>query len=172
MWLQQDIEIWKKIIFKMQKCENFGSLALLARNNLWNFSSLRSVFPIKAISWALRTKVHYYSENLARSLRSLVIIYEISQVSDVFLWPRLFHEFYAKCENFGSLARKYLWNFSSPYPSYKASYIMSVTKRSTCSIDYWLIYDFTTNYFDKDYMILCKNAINLGSLAPLARNNL
>ena len=49
---------------------------------------------------------------------------------------------------------------------------MSVTKRSTCSIDYWLIYDFTTNYFDKDYMILCKNAINFGSLAPLARNNL
>ena len=23
-----------------------------------------------------------------------------------------------------------------PYPSYKTSYIMSVTKRSTCSIDY------------------------------------
>ena len=30
MWLQQDIEIWKKI--KMQKCEKFGSLPLLARN--------------------------------------------------------------------------------------------------------------------------------------------
>ena len=92
MWLQQDIEIWKKIIFKMQKCENFGSLALLARNNLWNFSSLRSVFPIKAILWALRTKVYYYtvidqqdieiSKNRtvqakisARSLRSLVISY-------------------------------------------------------------------------------------------------
>ena len=105
MWLQQDIDIWKKIIFKMKKCENFVSLALLARNNLWNFSSLRSFFPIKAISWALRkryiiipwltNKILRYQRivqfkrrkfRLSRSLRSLVIINEISQVSDVFLW--------------------------------------------------------------------------------------
>ena len=45
---------------------------------------------------------------------------------------------------------------------------MSVTNRSTCSIDYRLIYDFTTNYFDKDYMIWCKNAkISARSLRSL-----
>ena len=50
MWLQQDIEIWKKIILKTQKWENFGSLALLARNNLWNFSSL---YPFNKASYIM-----------------------------------------------------------------------------------------------------------------------
>ena len=51
-------------------------------------------------------------------------------------------------KNFGSLAplaRNHLWNFSSLYPFNKASYIMSVTNISTCSIDNQLIYDFTIN---------------------------
>ena len=104
MWLQQDIEIWKKIILKTQKWENFGSLALLARNNLWNFSSL---YPFYKASYILsvtnrRTRsIEYrlicdFSNNYiltwiiifdakmrqisARSLCSLVIIYEISQI--------------------------------------------------------------------------------------------
>ena len=33
---QQDIEISKNRMFKTQQCDNFGSLAPLARNNLWN----------------------------------------------------------------------------------------------------------------------------------------
>ena len=45
---------------------------------------------------------------------------------------------------------------------------MSVTNINTCSIDFRLIYDFTTYYFDKDYMIWCKNAkISARSLRSL-----
>ena len=46
-------------------------------------------------------------------------------------------------------------------PSYKASYIMNVTNRSTYSIDL----RFTTDYFDKDYMV-CSFAIPLPPLLP------
>ena len=57
------------------------------------------------------------------------------------------------------LARNHLWNFSGLYPFNKASYIMSVTNISTCSIDNQLIYDFTINKLfqvEKDYDLMQK----------------
>ena len=105
MWLQQDIEIWKKI--KMQKCENFGSLPLLARNlsdqghimSITDKSSLLYRYNMWLTNKILRYRriVQFKRQNAkisARSLRSLVIIYEISQVSDLFFWPMPYHEYY------------------------------------------------------------------------------
>ena len=100
------------------------------------------------------------------------------------------------------LARNHFWHFWSLYPSYKARYIMSVTSRSTCRIDYRLIYDllarenlkwksqdssllvkghyctdvifdWTTIYWDLEVSYVeDAKCENFCSLAPLARYNL
>ena len=83
MWLQQDIEIWKKIIFKTQNYENFGSLViiceisqvsdiLLYRHDMWLTNKILRYMRI----------VRFKRQNVKispRSLRSLVIIYDLKK---------------------------------------------------------------------------------------------
>ena len=145
---QQDVKISKNRTVWEAKWEMFGSLALLACNHLGNISSLRSIFMIKAILWVLRTKVHYNTD-----IGYIIIMWLTNKILRHRRSVR-WRGTMPKCWLARSIRSLVIvfWNLSSLYPLYKASYVMSVTKISTRHIDCRLIYDFTTDYFDMDYV--------------------
>ena len=76
MWLTNKILRSRRIMImsKTQKCQNFGSLAPLARNHWWNFIKISSLL-IKVISWALLTQGHYFSTKYVIEQQYIEMLY-------------------------------------------------------------------------------------------------
>ena len=118
----------------MQKIAKFSARSPCSRtrNYLWNFSSLRFIFLTKAISWVLRTKVHYYTyqHNMWLTNRHIEIsknrtVWDLRgkmrnfrlarnhvymkyfKVSDLFFWSRPYHEYNTNKSTL--LYRHYMW---------------------------------------------------------------